>query len=70
MRIFAKRFSIYDSHYCYHIVCGFFLIATERLTNINKTAVAIFIGTLGWMLYIGNGSDYIMKQHPEEYMIF
>lgn len=26
---------------------GFFLIATERLTNINKTAVAIFIGTLG-----------------------
>lgn len=49
---------------------GFFLISTERLTNINKTAVAIFIGTLGWMLYIGNGSDYIMKQHPEEYMIF
>lgn len=49
---------------------GFFLIATERLTNINKTAVAIFIGTLGWMLYIGNGSDYIMKQHPEEYLIF
>ena len=49
---------------------GFFLIATERLTNINKTAVAIFIGTLGWMLYIGNGSDYIMKQHPEEDLIF
>lgn len=49
---------------------GFFLIATERLTNINKTAVAIFIGTLGWMLYVGNGSDYIMEQHPEEYMIF
>ena len=45
---------------------GFFLIATERLTNINKTAVAIFIGTLGWMLYIGNGSDYIMEQHPED----
>ncbi len=49
---------------------GFCLISTERLTNINKTAVAIFIGTLGWMLYIGNGREYIMEQHPEEYMIF
>ena len=49
---------------------GFCLISTEILTNINKTAVAIFIGTLGWMLYIGNGREYIMEQHPEEYMIF
>ena len=32
--------------------------------------MAIFIGTLGWMLYIGNGREYIMEQHPEEYMIF
>ena len=49
---------------------GFFLISTERLTNINKTAVAIFIGTLAWMLYISNGSDYVLKQHLDEYLIF
>ena len=34
------------------VLLGYFLIATEKLTNINKAAVAIFIGTVGWVLYI------------------
>ncbi|MGM9704866.1 MAG: SLC13 family permease [Prevotella sp.] len=52
------------------LLVGLFLIATENLTNINKTAVAIFIGTLGWMLYISNGSDFVMSQHSDEYLSF
>ena len=52
------------------LLVGLFLIATENFTNINKTAVAIFIGTLGWMLYIGNGTEFVMSQHAEEYMAY
>ena len=33
------------------IVVGFILISTENVTNVNKAAVAIFVGTVGWVLY-------------------
>lgn len=52
------------------LILGFVLIATEKLTNVNKAAVAIFIGTLGWILYICYGTDYVMSQHAREYAIF
>ena len=32
------------------IVVGFILISTENVTNVNKAAVAIFVGTVGWVL--------------------
>ncbi|MCI6549782.1 MAG: sodium:proton antiporter [Prevotella sp.] len=51
-------------------VLGCVLIATENLTNINKAAVAMFVGTLGWMLYIAYGTDFVMAQHPDEYLAF
>ena len=41
------------------MVMGYLLIATEKVTNINKSAVAIFIGTVGWVLYLCYGSDYV-----------
>ena len=46
---------------------GYILIATEYLTNINKAAVAIFLGAVGWVLYICYGTDFVMGQHPAEY---
>ena len=49
---------------------GLFLIATSRITNINKAAVAIFMGTVGWVLYVSYGSDFIMSAHPGEYIDF
>lgn len=52
------------------VLVGYLLIATEKLTNINKAAVAIFIGTVGWVLYICYGSDFVMSQHPGEYFSF
>ena len=48
------------------VLVGYLLIATEKLTNINKAAVAIFIGTVGWVLYVCYGSDFVMSQHPGE----
>lgn len=52
------------------LLLGFLLISTEKLTNINKSAVAIFIGTVGWMLYISYGTDYVMSEHSSEYQAF
>ena len=52
------------------LIVGYCLIATEKFTNVNKAAVAIFVGTLGWMLYIGNGRDYVMSMHLSDFMSF
>ena len=46
------------------------LIATEQLTNINKAAVAIFAGTIGWVLYICYGTDFVMSEHQGDYVDF
>ena len=48
----------------------YFLIATENITNINKAATAIFAGTVGWVLYIFYGTNFVMSQHPDEYIDF
>lgn len=52
------------------LLIGFFLIATEKYTNVNKAAVAIFVGTVGWILYIGYGTDFVMSRHAGDYMLF
>ena len=46
------------------------LLATERITNINKAAVTIFAGTVGWVLYICYGTDFVMRLHRTEYLQF
>lgn len=52
------------------LLIGYFLIATEKYTNVNKAAVAIFVGTFGWILYICYGTDFVMSQHAKNYMLF
>lgn len=52
------------------LIIGYFLIATEKYTNVNKAAVAIFVGTFGWILYICYGTDFVMSQHARDYMLF
>ena len=49
------------------LLIGYGLIATGNVTNVNKAAVAMFMGTVGWVLYICYGSDFVMSQHPSEY---
>ena len=52
------------------LLLGCLLIATSHLTRIDKAAVAIFVGTVGWVLYICYGTDFVMSQHRHEYLDF
>ena len=52
------------------LILGYLLIATGHLTGVNKAAIAMFIGTVGWVVYICWGTDYVMSQHPSEYVEF
>ena len=49
---------------------GYLLIATGHFTNINKAAVAMFIGTVGWVFYVCYGADFVMRHHSFEYLEF
>jgi len=46
------------------------LIATGNISNINKAAAAMFVGTLGWILYICYGTDFVMSEHSYDYREF
>jgi Na+/H+ antiporter NhaD/arsenite permease-like protein len=38
------------------------------MTGVNKAAIAMFLGTIGWVVYICWGQDFVMAQHPQEYL--
>lgn len=50
------------------LLLGYLLIGTSHLTNINKAAIAMFLGAVSWVLYICFGSDFVHEQYPHEYM--
>ena len=52
------------------LILGYLLIATGHTTGVNKAAIAMFIGTVGWVVYICWGTDFVMSQHPHEYAEF
>ena len=52
------------------LLLGYVLIATAHLTNVNKAAIAMFMGTAGWVFYICYGTHFVMSQHPHEYIDF
>ena len=52
------------------LLIAYVLVATGWLTNVNRTAVAMFAGTVGWVLYICYGTDFVVAQHPREYADF
>ena len=49
------------------LIC-YALIATSSITRVNKAAIAMFAGTVGWVLYICYGTDFVMSQHSSEYI--
>ena len=49
------------------LILGYLLIATGHLTGVNKSAIAVFIGTAGWVVYICWGTDFVMAEHPADY---
>ncbi len=52
------------------LLMGYLLIATENITKVNRAAVAIFAGTVGWVLYICYGMDFVTSQHAYEFSHF
>lgn len=49
------------------LIAAYLLIATGHLTGVNKAAIAMFLGTAGWVVYVCYGTDFVMEQHPDEY---
>ena len=52
------------------LIVGYVLIAMGHVTKMNKAAIAMFAGTVGWVLYICYGTDFVMSQHPRAYSDF
>lgn len=52
------------------LIIGYVLISTGWMTNVNRAAVAVFMGIVGWVLYICYGTDFVLAQHPREYSDF
>ena len=52
------------------LIFGYLLIATGHLTGVNKAAIAMFLGTVGWVIYICWGSDFVMAEHAGDYQEF
>ena len=49
------------------LLLGYAVIATGHTTGVNKSAIAIFIGTVGWVVYICYGTDFVMERHAQDY---
>ncbi len=52
------------------ILLGYLLIATEHVMRVNKALVAIFCGTVGWVLFMCTGTAFINVLHAQEYLEF
>ena len=52
------------------LLFSYLLIATGHLTGVNKAAIAMFLGTIGWVVYVIWGTDFVQAQHPVEYAEF
>ena len=50
------------------LIAAYLLIATGHLTGVNKAAIAIFLGTAGWVVYVCYGTDFVMQQYPDDYL--
>jgi len=52
------------------LVFSYVLIATGHLTGVNKAAIAMFLGTIGWVVFVIWGDDFVQSQHAAEYAEF
>lgn len=52
------------------LLLGYILIATEHITNINKSAIAMFLGVIAWTLYMIGGWQYVDNMYAHEYAAF
>ena len=52
------------------LLLGLTLIATENFNKINKAAVAMFMGILCWLLYIGYGTSFVVNEHQIDFLSY
>ena len=52
------------------ILFSYLLIASEHVTKINKAVVAMFAGTLAWILFMCTGTDFVLKMHGADFAVF
>ncbi|MCR4810115.1 MAG: sodium:proton antiporter [Prevotella sp.] len=52
------------------LVFSYVLIATGHLTGVNKAAIAMFLGTISWVVFVIWGDDFVQSQHAAEYAEF
>jgi len=52
------------------VIFGYLLVATSNISNINRAAAAMFVGTLGWIIYVCYGTDFVMSEHSYHYHEF
>ncbi|MCR4958645.1 MAG: sodium:proton antiporter NhaD [Prevotella sp.] len=52
------------------LVFSYLLIATGHFTGVNKAAIAMFLGTIGWVVFVIWGDDFVQSQHAAEYVEF
>lgn len=49
------------------LVFSYLLIATGHLTGVNKSAIAVFLATISWVLYVCWGTSFVENRHPQEF---
>ncbi len=52
------------------LTTGLILIATESINKMNKAAVAMFMGVLCWLIYIGYGTHFVVAQHQIDFLSY
>lgn len=50
------------------MLVGYSLICTEHFTRINKATVAMFVGVVGWILFMCTGTSFIQNIHGPEFI--
>lgn len=52
------------------LLIGLLLIATENVNKMNKAAVAMFVGVICWLLYIGYGTRFVVAEHQIDFLSY
>ena len=52
------------------ILIGYILIAYEHITRINKATIAVFAAAVGWILFMCTGTDFVLKMHGPDFLMF
>jgi Na+/H+ antiporter NhaD/arsenite permease-like protein len=52
------------------LIVSYVLIATGHFTGVNKAAIAMFLGTISWVVFVIWGDDFVNSLHSASYAEF